>query len=211
MSTITPFSVSSAVNSLSLSLSFGQFNLNNNLNSSLNSSNLNSNNLNSNNLNSNLNSSTQSGSLFVRDLREDANRAGNRPQNLSTLRTNLNRLIRGELHDVHLCNKLKLPHKKDRCFNVNKFLNQRSYGNRTPKLSTDFGLQHLIQNSLLTEHQIDLGTVDKIYSSCWLDDDYVLCGTKCNKVIEILPESGRSTYNGWHNDLTSNLFLFSSS
>lgn len=166
MSTINPFSMSTAVNSLSLSLSFGQFNLTNNRNS-LNSS------LNSNLNSTNPNSSNQSGSLFVSSHANSPNQ---------TLGSNLGQLIHDKLSDVNLCSKLSATSKRDSPLNVSRFLNQRSYGNRTPSLSTDFGLQHLIAHNLLKEDQIDLGTIDKVYSSCWIDDDFVLCGTKCNKV-----------------------------
>ena len=28
----------------------------------------------------------------------------------------------------------------------------------------------------------DIGTIDKVFVSCWLDDDHVVLGTKCNQV-----------------------------
>ena len=102
--------------------------------------------------------------------------------NLNTINSNLNQLIRDELNDVNLCNKINFG-KKENAISVNKFLNQRSYGNRTPNLSSDYGLHHLITNSLLKEDQIRIdGRVDKIYSSTFLNDNFIICGTKCNKV-----------------------------
>ena len=184
MSTINPFSMSTAVNSLSLSLSFGQFNLNNNrnrLNSSL-SSNLNS------SSNSNPNSSLSHSDDSPNQNSTNSNSSGNQSLFAPSLTSSPNQLgshllIHDKLNDVNLCSKLSTSSgKRDSPPNVSKFLCQRSYGNRTPSLSADFGLQHLILNNLLREDQIDLGTIDKVYSSCWIDDDFVLCGTKCNKV-----------------------------
>ena len=37
----------------------------------------------------------------------------------------------------------------------------------------------------ITEKEISVGDVDKIFAAQWLDDLHVVCGTKCNKV-EIL-------------------------
>lgn len=120
--------------------------------------------------------------MFLRRQEQFSNSSLIRIPTRSNLHSNLNKIIRDELNDVNLCSKLRVATKRDSPINVNKFLSQRSYGNRTPSLPSDFGLQHLINHSLLQENQIELGAIDKVYSSCWLDDDYVLCGTKCNKV-----------------------------
>lgn len=152
MSTVHPYRRLRLNAVSSLSLPFGQFNLNR--------------------------PNSQSSSLFARD---DADRPNtNQERNLCG---SLNsKVIRDEPNEVNLCSKLKTAGKKDHSVNVNKFLSQRAYGNRTPKLPSDFGLQHLISNGLLRENQINLGTIDKVYTSCWLDDDSILVGTKCSKV-----------------------------
>lgn len=93
---------------------------------------------------------------------------------------NSNQIIKDESTDSRLRN--RLFNKKEPIFHMNKFLNQRSYGNRNHTLYSEYGLHHLISNNLLKEEPISLGEIDKVYSSCWLDDDFVICGTKCNKV-----------------------------
>lgn len=152
---INQFSLSNTVNSIPFSTfqSFGQFNLTSSSSSSSNSSSSSSSN--------SPNSSNLTNSSF---------------DNL----TNLDRLIRDELNDVNLCNRICA--RRESIVNVGRFLNQRSYGNRTPTISSDYGLRHLITNNLLKENEINLGQIDKIYSSCWLNDEFVLVGSKCNKV-----------------------------
>ena len=36
--------------------------------------------------------------------------------------------------------------------------------------------------TVLKEKELDVGQLDKIFSSAWLDNKNVVCGTKCNSV-----------------------------
>lgn len=187
MNTINPYSLTNTVNSLSFTFQspIEQFNLNSNHDNSNNTQNIDLNNLNSNletNLNNSLNNSLNNNMSNNSDNSDNSLSSSNSFNlNTNTLNSNLNQLIRDELNDVNLCSRTNSG-KKENFISINKFLNQRSYGHRTPYLSPVYGLHHLISNNLLKEDVINLGQVDKIYSSCFIDDDFVICGTKCNKV-----------------------------
>jgi len=170
-------------NSNGSNLSFG---------SSFNNSNLSPDNS-SNNSSSSGTYSTYSTSVFYTNTSFSSNSLRNRIYNLANstmtngrlinLNGDLDKSIREELNKIKFHGKTG---RKNLNMCVNKYLAQRSYyGNRTPNLSSHYGLQHLISNNLFKEDLIDLGRIDKIYSSCWLNDEFVLCGTKCNKLILI--------------------------
>ena len=40
--------------------------------------------------------------------------------------------------------------------------------------------QHL--PTAIKEHELFFGNVDKIFAAQWLDENHIICGTKCNKV-----------------------------
>ena len=64
-------------------------------------------------------------------------------------RSNQNILNDNQIKNKQINLRDKLFNKKENIININKFLNQRSYGQRTPYLSNEYGLNHLISNNLL--------------------------------------------------------------
>ncbi|XP_004599822.2 DDB1- and CUL4-associated factor 12-like protein 2 [Ochotona princeps] len=69
-------------------------------------------------------------------------------------------------------------------------------GHRAP-LGFESQLHSLAARSLpqmLREHQLDLGTLDKVFASQWLNSREVVCGTKCNKLFRLDVHSGQITH-----------------
>ena len=73
-----------------------------------------------------------------------------------------------------------------------RYLQDRQYGYRPRSAQSsrhsqflkeklpDFVSQHV--PAILSEKELDLGTMNKVFASKWLNDSQVVLGTKCNKV-----------------------------
>jgi hypothetical protein len=73
-----------------------------------------------------------------------------------------------------------------------RYLQQREYGNTrgisASKLYRD-RVSHQLP-ALLREHEFELGTINKIFASAWLNDRQVVFGTKCNQVASVDTRTG---------------------
>ncbi|GFO34255.1 Ddb1- and cul4-associated factor 12-like [Plakobranchus ocellatus] len=90
--------------------------------------------------------------------------------------------------DSHLC-KVSRPLSSDAIFHIRN----REYGLSSKrnlcsarkdfltKRLPDFVSQHL--PAILAENELQLGTVNKVFASKWLNDSEVVMGTKCNKLL----------------------------
>ncbi|XP_012785569.2 DDB1- and CUL4-associated factor 12-like protein 2 [Ochotona princeps] len=79
------------------------------------------------------------------------------------------------------------------------YLQDRQFGLKGHRAQRGFEsqLHSLAVRSLpqmLREHQLDLGTFNKVFASQWLNSREVVCGTKCNKLFRLDVYSGRITH-----------------
>ncbi|KAK0054019.1 DDB1- and CUL4-associated factor 12 [Biomphalaria pfeifferi] len=109
-----------------------------------------------------------------------------------------------EDHDNSSSTKMKCKQRNKQCSKFNKIarplssetpriLRDREYGHLTSSKHDnnilkfysdnlrDFVSQHL--PSILKEKEMNLGTINKIFASKWLNDSQVVIGTKCNKLM----------------------------
>lgn len=72
------------------------------------------------------------------------------------------------------------------------YIQRRQYGGQkksAQKIVNDYIARAV--PSLLVEKQFDLGNINKIFSSHWLNDQQIAFGTKCNKLMVLDSKSGR--------------------
>lgn len=70
------------------------------------------------------------------------------------------------------------------CHNVFNYINlrQSSSNTRLSDAAKDhFSAKHLPE--AITENELQFGEYDKIFAAQWLNEDHIICGTKCNSLI----------------------------